>query len=282
MRWQAGINCLIGLCAALVLGATLALAQPAGPPQGGGQFYIFKPPGQPSPPGFIPPDPGAMAPNDSRPRFEPGRSAESPAALTLEMQLRLAIGNDDVDGVLDALRRGADVNDPGNMGITPLMTAYSARVAQTLIGAGADVNARAPDGASVLHHAVVVEQASLLVPLLLAHGAKPDVAAAGRDGETPLLTAKLWFFEGRDPAVGVGLMRLLAKHGADVNAADRAGYTLLMAAAVNRKFNLAKLMLELGADPSRRSKEGRTALAYAEELGANDIVRLLRAAGVRG
>jgi ankyrin repeat protein len=66
-----------------------------------------------------------------------------------------------------------------------------------------------------------------------------------------------------------------------VNAADREGYTLLIAAAVNRKPALAKLMLDLGADPSRRSREGRTALGYAQELGAHEIVRLLQAAGVK-
>jgi ankyrin repeat protein len=195
--------------------------------------------------------------------------------------LRRAIGIDDVEGVVDALRRGADANDPGDAGVTPLMTAYSARVAAALIEAGADVNARAADGACVLHYAVVAEQASSLVPLLLSHGAKPNVPAAGRDEETPLLAAKIWFFEGRDAAVGIGLMRLLASRGADVNAADRSGSTLLMTAAVNRKLALAKLMLELRADAARRSKDGHTALAYAEELGAHDIARLLRAAGVR-
>src|SRR5947207_1770299 len=65
---------------------------------------------------------------------------------------------------------------------------------------------------------------------------------------------------------------LLAR-GADVEARDEAGETLLMQAAVNADVPTMRLLLERGADPNARSLQGDPVLARA--LHDQDKVQLL-------
>ena len=77
---------------------------------------------------------------------------------------------------------GADVNRADSYGHTPLMWGASfpdAGLTEMLLREGADVNARRPDGTSVLHVAIHSDAGPDTVRLLLAAGADPAV----RDGE---------------------------------------------------------------------------------------------------
>ena len=84
------------------------------------------------------------------------------------------------------IERGADVNRPDGYGHTPLMWCVSQRdvsLTERLLREGADVNARRPDGTSVLHVAVHSDAGSDIVRLLLAAGA--DTMARDGEGKTP-------------------------------------------------------------------------------------------------
>ena len=84
--------------------------------------------------------------------------------------------------LLDA---GADVNRPDAWGHTPLMWTISVgdeAMTSTLLRAGADVNARRPDGTTALHTAAVSDARADCVQMLLAAGA--DATVRDRDGKT--------------------------------------------------------------------------------------------------
>jgi ankyrin repeat protein len=71
------------------------------------------------------------------------------------------------------------------------------------------------------------------------------------------------------------IARLLIEAGADVNAVQQAGFTPLHAAAMGGKLELAKLLLARGADPKARADDGRDALAMARDAKQEALVDLL-------
>lgn len=64
-----------------------------------------------------------------------------------------------------------------------------------------------------------------------------------------------------------GSVTLLIEWGSDVNALDDKGATPLMCAAVNGSVEIARLLLEKGADADIRGPRGRTAAEAAEAEG---------------
>jgi ankyrin repeat protein len=74
---------------------------------------------------------------------------------------------------------------------------------------------------------------------------------------------------------GFEIARLLIEAGADVNAVQQAGFTPLHAAAMTGQLELAKLLLERGADPRAQADDGRDALAMAREAKQQALIDLL-------
>ncbi len=194
---------------------------------------------------------------------------------TPEQELMMAIGIEDTDAIRYLIRSGVAVNSRDTASsTTPLMIANTGEVAEVLLALGADPALTDREGATALHHAIFAQDVLALVPLLVRHGAPVDAVAEGWSSETPLLSARQLFIEG-EPEIATQVLRLLAAHGADVNAADDLGYTLLHTAAVNDKPALARLALELGVDPEKRSRDGTKALEYARETDHTDIMAIL-------
>jgi ankyrin repeat protein len=73
------------------------------------------------------------------------------------------------------------------------------------------------------------------------------------------------------------IARMLLERGADANARQQAGYTALHAAAQHGDAPLAELLLAHGADPTLRSEDGRDAAAHAREAGQDGLARRLTA-----
>ncbi len=82
-----------------------------------------------------------------------------------------------------------------------------------------------------------------------------------------------------------GLIQLLGERGdkggvvADPNSQDAAGWTVLMLAAIQDRVELATSLLDNGADVYTQSKNGFSALFWAEWMGSKRVAELLKAKG---
>ena len=74
------------------------------------------------------------------------------------------------------------------------------------------------------------------------------------------------------------IARQLIESGADVNWTNENGSTCLLYAASRDRIPLADLLLSSGADVNRRDKQGATALHRAASRGHVEMVQLLLSA----
>ena len=159
-------------------------------------------------------------------------------------------------------------------------------VTRALLDAGADVNATLADGTSALTLAAMNAHYELAA-VLLARGANPRADAQG----WTTLHQVAWT---RRPNYGYNLpgavptgtidaldfVRLLVKHGADVNARqtkeprdgnrnmlNRIGATPFLLAAKAVDLPLMRVLLEVGADPRLPNADGTTPLMVAAGVG---------------
>ena len=194
-------------------------------------------------------------------------------------------------GAVDALlAAGADPRARSARGFTPLL--FAAReghvgVLDRLVRAGADVDDTLPGGGmSALVLAVYNAQYDF-ANALLERGADPDAAG---NGWTALHQA-VWTRRpnlGRNPPFPVplgeldafDLVRSLAAHGANLDARQtqeprdgnrnllkRIGSTPFLQAAKVADAEMMRLLVDLGADPSRTTDEGVTPLMAAAGVG---------------
>ena len=75
-------------------------------------------------------------------------------------------------------------------------------------------------------------------------------------------------------------VRLLIAQGADVNMEQSGGYTPLHQAAAAGLSDVARILLEAGADPARACHQGKTPVDYARERHHHALVEQLAGAGV--
>jgi uncharacterized protein len=111
-----------------------------------------------------------------------------------------AINAGSIECVKLMLARGANVNLPGDEGVTPLMTSVRVtyrnglKITQLLIKRGANINARASRGSTALMYAAsgvaahYQDEYVAVVRLLIKHGAKVNVR--NKMGDSPLSIAK--------------------------------------------------------------------------------------------
>ena len=76
------------------------------------------------------------------------------------------------------------------------------------------------------------------------------------------------------------MIEALLKAGADVNAANANGTTVLMTAAASGNADAVKVLLDHGADlKAKENVHGQTALMFAAALNRAAVVKLLLARG---
>ena len=177
----------------------------------------------------------------------------------------------DIGAVDVLLQAGTAVDAPGPDGTTALHWAVyrdDAEMAARLVVAGADVDRTNRNGTTPLSLACVNANPTMVQHLLEA-GADPSLPASG---EPPLLTCAR---TGRVEAVE----RLLAR-GADPNATDDwKGQTAVMWATAEDHVAVVETLVAHGADVNMAATPGETALFVAVQLGLDDSVRALLAAG---
>ena len=229
------------------------------------------------------------------------------AGADITQELSDALIANDLDRVKFLVGKGADVNQADNQGWTPLLSAARQRhddMIKLLIELGADVNLAKSDGTTPLIAAASRDHVPS-IKVLLAHGAdieKPgpqgfralplaiaddnyEAAKAlieagakvnepsGAEGLTPLMVAAAQ----TAPAEGamflpsstrpIDIAKGLIERGANVNAQSTKGVTALMIAATHNNPPMIGLLMESGADASLKDDQGQTATDVAERNG---------------
>lgn len=178
------------------------------------------------------------------------------------------------------LDRGADPNAFNAAHASALIwAAGDADKVRTLLSKGADPNLRSGPGRTALLTAASRDGSYEAVKMLVEKGA--DINAkdslegfvwSGGGGATPLIEAA----KTRD----IRTVRYLLDHGADVNAKDHVGGTALSQAALRGSTDIARLLIERGADVHVKvSRWELTPLIMAAQRESVEMVDLLLAKG---
>jgi ankyrin repeat protein len=173
-----------------------------------------------------------------------------------------AISNGHLEVVEYLVSQGANVNAPGYAAYSPLHSARTVEIARFLIDHGAKLDAPNMHGDYPLDAAMLNGHQEVVV-YLLSRGApwKPE-----SHGQTPLHRAAS---AGYNDLV----VFFLTTYGIE-DITDQ-GTTPLMKAAANGRGSTVKLLLERGADRTRRNKQGKTALDLARANGDPTTIKLL-------
>ncbi|KAL2295760.1 hypothetical protein Nmel_017281, partial [Mimus melanotis] len=224
--------------------------------------------------------------------------------------LHLMVLQGNVGKVRFLLGRRAGVNSAGGCGCTPLLLAVQRRlpdICGLLLQHGAHANAADEDGWTPLHFAAQHGD-DRTVRLLLDHQARVNADSNMQevDGKTALHVAacfghvglvKLLASQGaelerkqknlRTPlhvAVERGKFRVvqyLLKNGISVNSLDQNHYSALHLAVVRGKYLICEKLIKYGANVELRTDKGWTPLHLASFKGHLEIIRLLKGSHAR-
>ena len=179
-----------------------------------------------------------------------------------------------------ALRRlmaaGAPLDPVDAAGQTPLLLAVNhnrLEAAAALIEGGADINAQAANRDSPWLQAGALGRTEML-RLMLPKG--PNYALRNRYGGNALIPAC--------ERAHVDTVKLLLGTPIDVDHVNNLGWTCLLEIVIlgdggPRHVEVAKMVLDAGANPSLADKDGVTPLAHAKAKGQREVARLIEAAG---
>jgi ankyrin repeat protein len=164
--------------------------------------------------------------------------------------LLAATAANDTASIKLLLEHGADANDADDVGMTALMNAASngnLKVIEMLLARGANVNAVS----------------------------KPEINQNVKNG--PIALGSFTALMVAVPAAGPEVIKALLDAGAQVDPADVRQMTpLMMAIATDHADSrVVKLLLDRGADPKRKDREGQNAFDWARKYNAPAILREL-------
>jgi ankyrin repeat protein len=163
-----------------------------------------------------------------------------------------------------------NLNQVNENGETPLIEAISAGMvneAQELIKAGADIHHVTKDGYSAFDYAVNMEHSMLDMCTSLIR------AGSAVENNTEKFTPLMRVLSGHDLVIdepGISLeersevCKLLINNGANLDAVDKKGKSVLMYAVGNGDDKLVDLIASKVSDINLRDQDGRTALHYVD------------------
>ena len=205
-------------------------------------------------------------------------AAATDANVGRDLALIVAAGRGDLPAVEKLVRAGADVRAKDDSGKTALNSAAygnHVEVFRWLLVAGADVNERDNVPSSPLMTAAVRGYVEI-VRAALAAGA--DVQTINQYGGNALIPACHYGH--------VEVVRELLKTTINVNHVNNLGWTALLETIIlsdggAKHQEIMRLLLRHGAKVEIADREGVTPLAHARKRGYKEMVRLLEGAGAK-
>jgi ankyrin repeat protein len=177
--------------------------------------------------------------------------------------------------VQSLLSRGAVIDKTSSDGSTALFFAAQEgrmNVVPLLLAKGASLKARKADGWTPFICAAAYNQVELLEFFLLEKGV--DVEETDKQGDTALMFAAANVFSQDATGETLPAVNLLLDWKANPNATNKKGQTPLMLAAQKGEVEIAKLLTSKKADIHARDKNGKNALHYAVEEGADPPIAI--------
>lgn len=167
------------------------------------------------------------------------------------------------DHVKFLLEKGADINAQDNEGVRTLMFAVQTdktKIIDICLSEKADINIKDNEGKTALFHTIssfgILENVKSMTENMFGDYARTDYVKNYMNQKK---------MEETDTAIR--LIKLLVSNGADINAQDNKGNTLLMYAIALRNEPLINEILKLNPDVNIKNKEGKTANDIAKEYG---------------
>ncbi|NUT35978.1 MAG: hypothetical protein HOV79_23230 [Hamadaea sp.] len=196
----------------------------------------------------------------------------TPANADATARLIAASAAGDLAAATKAIADGADLESRDRDGRTPLVAATKAnhvQVARVLLEAGADPDAKDAIQDSAFLYAGA-EGLNDILRLTLAHGA--DVKSTNRFGGTALIPAS--------EHAHVETVKILIAAGVPVNHVNNLGWTALLEAIVLGNgdadhVTTVQLLLDAGADPGIRDRDGKLPRELAAAAGHDAIVAVI-------
>ena len=189
--------------------------------------------------------------------------------------LERAVNQGNTDAVAALIRAGADVNTKSSGGRTVIgWAAFQNRpeIVRVLAKSGADLNAKDQQGWAPLALALSAKHFAV-IKILIDAGAEANrdqLREEANGKQSPGLPLRSAASKG-----DLGEVRALIQLGADVNAKDASGRTILFSAAPNA----IPVLIGAGADVNAKDERGWTALTLAAIAGNAPVVQALIGAG---